>query len=671
MRIDHQTFARSFFYIGPGFDIQPLLRFTHLCDTFLYPNLYLDLGPVERWYDEAFAAADIEVLGKRVTRGLDAEVALEQAPGSRTGVMEAFGMNHHEFMDFFMAFKDARDLDRYSITWRLRRRSTGRPLTLHFFTCEGLEAYVALSQLGRFAPRVLCTIETRVLESPRGMMNRFFTHADRAKPVVWVRGFQATEAARFRGDHRDAFDPAGVFSVRAMPFNHRWTCGDSYRGHVTDERHCVGFVTEQTAERLRQAEWSPRFCDEQHAFTTDGIEQGLADLRTSDVAVMPQRLLDRFAPGSGRVHAWESILGDAGHSLSAAAQIAALHSFIDRLDLPLDAVIHIVPWCLEDENEPYRDAVAKLRHRTITHCPALADLLDLKNALPPLSEPASPAAEFTATMAPILPILDRINVASSDDGRQFRDTTRLDAIERCLREAQSPWNCVASGPLFRLYGRAGSPPAEHPVLISSHADSSYRTHFHRPLEDSVELVGTFDNSITNAAVVHLLLADQLPANVLVAFTGDEEIASQGATDVISHLRAAGHLPRAVIVLDVSHERFYGSPCTLENYFANGSLGLPTSEHEFLEFLRGAFDRHVPALHHDDAWEDEAWHYEEESLHVVSLCVPTSPADPDHRGGDWMHSGDGIRVRADLLPAYGESLVRLARHLVITETQTVS
>ena len=77
------------------------------------------------------------------------------------------------------------------------------------------------------------------------------------------------------------------------------------------------------------------------------------------------------------------------------------------------------------------------------------------------------------------------------------------------------------------------------------------------------------------------------------------------------------------------------------------------------------------MHHDDAWENEAWHYEEEGVHVVSLCVPTSPADPDHRGGDWMQSGDGIRVRADLLPVYGESLVRLARHLATTETRTGS
>ena len=64
MHIDHQTFERSFFYIGPGFDIQPLLRFTHLCDTFLYPNLYLYRRPVEGWYDEALANA-VRVLTMR------------------------------------------------------------------------------------------------------------------------------------------------------------------------------------------------------------------------------------------------------------------------------------------------------------------------------------------------------------------------------------------------------------------------------------------------------------------------------------------------------------------------------------------------------------------------------------------------------------------------------
>jgi hypothetical protein len=492
MHIDHQTFERSFFYIGPGFDIQPLLRFTHLCDTFLYPNLYLDRRPVEGWYDEALAnATDIEVLGKQVTSGFDADIALEHAPDRRASLDHAFSMTPHEFMDFSRAFPDARNHERYSITWRLRRRSTGRLLTLHFFTFEGLEAYAALSQLGRYAPRVLCTIETRVLEAPRGIFNRFFSVAERAQPLLWVRGFQPTGSGNDFGVRRDTLDSVGV--------------------------------------------------------------------------------------------------------------------------LP-DAVIHLVPWCLE------------------------------------------------VAQSPIMPILDRVNVASSDDSRRFLDTTRLDAIDRVLREAQSQWTLTASGPLFRLYARAGSPTADHPVLVSSHADSTYAKHFHEPLEDSVELLGTFDNSITNALVLELMLADHLPENALVAFTGDEENESRGAAEVIAHLRGVGRLPRAVIVLDITDDRSYGSPCTLENYFANGTLGLPTSEHEFLNLLQGAFDRHVPSVHHDDAWPDESWRYEEEGVHVVSLCVPTIPANPGDHGADWMHSAAGIRIRADLLPAFGDSLARVARLL---------
>jgi hypothetical protein len=114
-----------------------------------------------------------------------------------------------------------------------------------------------------------------------------------------------------------------------------------------------------------------------------------------------------------------------------------LRTFIDRLGVLSDAVIHLVPWCLEDENEPYRDAVSMLSQRTITHCPALADLLDLKGVAPLPARLAAVIPEFNAACAPIIPILDRVNVASSDDSRRFLDTTRLDAIECMLREAQS------------------------------------------------------------------------------------------------------------------------------------------------------------------------------------------------------------------------------------------
>ena len=48
--------------------------------------------------------------------------------------------------------------------------------------------------------------------------------------------------------------------------------------------------------------------------------------------------------------------------------------------------------------------------------------------------------------------------------------------------------------------------------------------------------GTFDNSLTNAMTVSLMLEDALAMNVAVVFTGDEEEDSNGAADVAAFFR---------------------------------------------------------------------------------------------------------------------------------------
>lgn len=74
------------------------------------------------------------------------------------------------------------------------------------------------------------------------------------------------------------------------------------------------------------------------------------------------------------------------------------------------------------------------------------------------------------------------------------------------------------------------------------------------------------------------------------------------------------------------------------------------------------------MHHGDALPDESSRYEEEGVHVVSHCVPTSPADPSRPAADWMHSAEGIRVRTDLLPAFSTSLARLTHLIAALEDQ---
>ena len=263
----------------------------------------------------------------------------------------------------------------------------------------------------------------------------------------------------------------------------------------------------------------------------------------------------------------------------------------------------------------------------------------------------------------IVDMLNCVNVVSVDDGAQFTNTTRLDNIEKTLRNAGSPWRIIGSGPLFRLYGRGAPVEGKLPVLVSSHADSNYVSHSHRTIGESDEIIGTFDNSITNAVVLQLLLNDLLPEGTLVAFTGDEENESQGAADVITHLRGKNAVPTCVIVLDITDESNYGSPFTIENWFPRGSLGLPRNEGSFVDHLLKPFGHQVPTVHHETALPDESWRYEEEGVHVFSLCIPTSPPKSNASWHDWMHDEAGVLIRADLIPAYGDAIAAICSHLI--------
>lgn len=67
------------------------------------------------------------------------------------------------------------------------------------------------------------------------------------------------------------------------------------------------------------------------------------------------------------------------------------------------------------------------------------------------------------------------------------------------------------------------------------------------------MLGTFDNSITNASIVYLMLSRALPRNVIVAFTGDEEETSRGALDVSRFIEDHNLDVLNIFVLDVTEE----------------------------------------------------------------------------------------------------------------------
>lgn len=268
-------------------------------------------------------------------------------------------------------------------------------------------------------------------------------------------------------------------------------------------------------------------------------------------------------------------------------------------------------------------------------------------------------------------ILSMVNVESRDNGSVFTTDTRRQNIRSLL--VHSPFVELPNSPdLSTLYRHAQFESGQRIVLLSCHIDSRYRRHFH-DVQASSNWLGTFDNSICNAILVALMQADHLPSNVWVAFTGDEEVESRGATQTIEWFEQHNELWKClecVIVLDVTSVGYGSRSFTLENGFVEcepleGEPVFDTPDalfdslNSFLE-QKGFSSSQYTFVDSEHAGEDESWEYDEWDLNCFSLCLPTAP-HPKHarRSIDfWMHHEDGIRIEPHTLKEYGAALSSL-------------
>ena len=237
-------------------------------------------------------------------------------------------------------------------------------------------------------------------------------------------------------------------------------------------------------------------------------------------------------------------------------------------------------------------------------------------------------------------LLTAITVDCKDNGECFTVTDRVAVIERLL--AGSGYMQVASLPLALLYAKRALREGDRVLLISSHIDCVYGNCF--CVDEGDSLCGTFDNSFTNAALLWCMLGGQLPDNVVVAFTGNEESDSRGALQVAAELGRVGCDVAAALVLDVTNEGSeHGALFALEN-----DLGIDIltgySIVASLEEYCGRF-----AFKHN-ALPDESWDYADSGIPSISLCVPVV--------GD-LHSDAGVLLRKESALEYCSVLARLS------------
>ena len=260
-------------------------------------------------------------------------------------------------------------------------------------------------------------------------------------------------------------------------------------------------------------------------------------------------------------------------------------------------------------------------------------------------------------MEELLSVLKRLSVINRDNGIKFTNTERLDAIAELLRDGA--YERIETGGLFHLYGKKAIMETKRPmIIVSSHVDCEHNiTKCFCKLKSEDMLLGTFDNSITNSSIVSIMMKGNLPDNVLIAFTGDEEENGHGAIDLAHFIKKEKLDIISIIVLDVTEEGWETEAnFTVENDFWDELFGESVIE---LINQTGCKWNYVPGepdeipdyipkevIIHVEAYEDESWDYDEENISCFSFCLPTK--------GE-MHSDDGILARVSSYEKYTEVL----------------
>ena len=108
------------------------------------------------------------------------------------------------------------------------------------------------------------------------------------------------------------------------------------------------------------------------------------------------------------------------------------------------------------------------------------------------------------------------------------------------------------------------------VLVSTHIDMVHAiTQPFAELNDGA-YVGTWDNLITNSAIVSLMMEGAFADNVALAFDGEEESCSfAGLREALCHLENMQMPLKHVITTDVTHEAYgSGLAVSIENMNSN-------------------------------------------------------------------------------------------------------
>lgn len=351
--ISFKEFPNSFFYIAPGFDFEPLWRMSHLCDTFFYANLYYSIEQVKSSIAlQLQKSENVEVISIEIDESFDEVTHFDLHPQFRDHLNHAYRLlTSGEQRDYTSKFLPAHNDQQWMITVKLKRKATGRLLTLHYFTGEGLASYVALSKNGKYSPRVLCTIQTGLLERPNGIITRLLQKFDQ-KPLLWIRGFEETHLYE---SYSNAFSTDELYSQVGLDFIDDWVVPASYLDIESDnpsKRFCKGFITQETFNENLAIE---QIKINKHTLHFNGIQNIVWNTKNRSALFISQKNYSKFSNYLVKCDDytyWEDCFDSWVKTKSSNSCIA----FLQKIDnLKKYKEIHFIPFGREDEGKLFQE----------------------------------------------------------------------------------------------------------------------------------------------------------------------------------------------------------------------------------------------------------------------------------------------------------------------------
>lgn len=176
--ITKELFANSYYSIGAGLTLSPMLKMSHLTSDFIFCNLYLTKNEVKRWYDRNIEYSnDLSLVEFKEVDDFD-ELHHFELPYNYTQYLYKPGyISIAEFNGYMSSFQDAKHKSQFCLIYKVFRHSIQKELTLYYITTEGFATLNLMSENGKARmPQIVDCIQCGNIidDGENGLLARFF-----------------------------------------------------------------------------------------------------------------------------------------------------------------------------------------------------------------------------------------------------------------------------------------------------------------------------------------------------------------------------------------------------------------------------------------------------------------------------------------------------------------